>query len=189
MGTCIVFHCGASCLTTQQAVSVGLSALAVIDAEWYDLDRHTWDVKPIHYEGAALAGWVAQILFLVSTCATKTSVLLFHRRMVVGTYSRRWLFAIWAALAFLAAYFVAVLFTYCFICKPLTAYWESYNFDYDKEFTCINGNVLSPFVGALSVFTDVYAVILPCAMLARVNLDVPRRQKIGLNVIFALGLV
>lgn len=153
------------------------------------LDRHTWDVHPRLYEGAALAGFVGQILFLISTCAAKTSVLLFYRRMVVGTYSRRWVWAIWAALAFLAGYFVSILFAYCFMCQPLSAYWESYNYDYDREFTCLNGNILSPFVGALSVFTDVYAVILPCAMLARVNLDVPRRQKIGLNVIFGLGLM
>ena len=180
--------------------------MAIIDAEWYDLDRHTWvcvlyiciskksqtnsqtqDVKPSHYSGAALCGWVAQIFFLISTCATKTSVLLFYRRMVTDTYSRRWLFAVWAALAFLAGYFVCIFFAYCFICQPLSAYWESYNFDYDEEFTCINGNILSPFVGALSVFTDIYAVVLPCAMLAKVDLNVPYRQKIGLNLIFALG--
>lgn len=109
--------------------------------------------------------------------------------MVSGTYSKRWIWTIWIALAFLAGYFVSVLFTYCFMCTPLTAYWESYNYDYDREFTCLNGNVLSPLVGVLSVVTDIYAVILPCAMLTRVNLDVPRRQKIGLNVIFSLSLV
>ena len=176
-------------LTSQQSVSAGFSATAVISAEWYGLDRHTWDVRPEQYAGAALNGWIAQVLFLISTCATKTSVLLFYRRMVAGTYSKRWLFAIWAALAFLGGSFVSILFAYCFICRPLSAYWASYNFDYDQEFTCIDGNILSPFVGTLSVFTDIYAVALPCAMLARVNLDVPRRQKIGLNVIFALGLV
>lgn len=176
-------------LNWKQVVSVGLSALAIFETERFHIDRHTWDVRPIYYEGAAVCGFVAQILFLVSTCATKTSVLLFYRRMVAGTYSRKWLFWIWASLAFLGGYFVSILLVYCFICRPLPAYWESYNFGYDKPYTCINGDVLNPFIGALSVFTDVYTVILPCAMLANVNLDVPRIQKIGLNIIFALGLV
>lgn len=109
--------------------------------------------------------------------------------MVTGTYSRAWLYTIWAALAFLWAYFISILLVYCFLCRPLTAYWESYDFAYDKPYTCINGNVLNPFIGALSVFTDVYAVVIPCVMLAHVELDVPRRQRIGLNIIFALGLV
>ena len=160
-----------------------------MDTGRYDLDRHTWDVLPSHYEGAAFCGWIGQIMFLISTCATKASVLMFYRRMVAGSYSRAWLFWIWASLAFLAGYFVSILLVYCFLCQPLSSYWESYNFDYDKPYTCINGDVLNPFIGVLSVFTDIYTVVLPCAMLSQVELDVPKRQKIGLNVIFALGLV
>jgi hypothetical protein len=72
--------------------------------------------------------------------------------------------------------------TFCLICRPLSAYWESYDFSYDKEFTCIDGNVLTPVSGVLGVISDVYAVLLPCLMLRHYDLDVPRRQKIVLNV-------
>ena len=41
----------------------------------------------------------------------------------------------------------------------------------------------------LSIISDVYAVILPSIMLRHYDLDIPRRQKIGLNIIFGLGLV
>ena len=170
-------------------VSVGLTASACIDSMWYGMDVHTWDVNPNQYVGAALTGFIAQILFLCSTCATKASVLLFYRRMAKDTYSPRWRYAIYTALGFTAAYFVGVLIAYCLVCQPLDAYWLSYNFNYDEDFTCINGNVLSPLVGVLSVVSDIYAVALPCIMLYCYNLDVPRRQKIGLNIIFALGTV
>lgn len=73
------------------------------------------------------------------------------------------------------------------MCQPLSAYWESYAFNYDQPFTCINGNVLSPLVGVLSVVSDIYAVVLPCVWLHRYNLNVTRRQRIGLDVVFALG--
>ena len=118
-----------------------------------------------------------------------SQVLLFYRRMVKGSYDRRWLWAIWVALALNAIFFVALLITYCLICQPLSAYWKSYNFTYDKEFKCIDGNVLTVLTGVISVFSDLYAVILPFLMLRHYQLDVPMRQKIGLNIMFSLGLV
>lgn len=146
------------------------------------------DVPVEEYVGAALVGWIAQILFLFSTSATKASVLLFYRRMACES-SRRMMYAIYGALAFLAAYFVGVLITYCFICQPLDAYWLSYSFTYHKDFKCIDGDVLSPFVGVLSVFSDIYAVVLPCIWLQRYHLDISRRQRIGLNILFSLGTI
>jgi hypothetical protein len=109
--------------------------------------------------------------------------------MAKDTYSRRWLYAIFAALAANAAFFVASLFVFCFMCQPLSAYWESYNFSYDKEYTCLDGNILTIVAGALGVVSDVFAVLLPTLMLRHYDLDVPRRQKIGLNIIFGLGFV
>lgn len=75
----------------------------------------TWDVPPVEYAGAAFMGFIAQILFLCSTCATKASVLLFYRRMAKDTYTKTWLYATWAALAFTAGYFIGVLLAYCLV--------------------------------------------------------------------------
>ena len=88
-----------------------------------------------------------------------------------------------------AAFFIANLVTLCLICRPLSAYWKSYNYSYNREFTCIDGNVLTPISGVLSIISDLYAVVLPFLMLRHYSLEVPRRQKIGLNIIFALGTI
>lgn len=128
-------------------------------------------------------------MFIFSTCATKCSVLLFYRRMVKDTYSRSWLYAIWAALGFTGGYFLATLLALCLVCRPLSAYWESYDLNYTGTYTCINGNVLSPMVGVLSVVSDLYAVLLPFLMLRQYDLNVSRRQRIALDAIFALGLL
>jgi hypothetical protein len=141
------------------------------------------------YVGTALNGWIAQILFIISTCATKASVLMFYRRMTKDTYNRLWLYAIWGALAFTFIYFAGVLITYCLICMPLSSYWLSYDFSYDKEYHCVNGNILSPLVGALSIFSDLYATALPWAMLRSYKLDISRRQQVALNIIFSLSLI
>jgi len=133
-------------------------------------------------------GWIAQVVFLTSTCATKCSVLLFYRRIVTDTYSRKWLYAIWGTLALTVGYFVGTLLSYCLVCRPLTAYWLSYDLSYDEPYTCVNGSVLSTFVGVISVLTDLLAVLLPGLMLRQFNLDVPRRQMIALNAIFGLGV-
>jgi hypothetical protein len=109
--------------------------------------------------------------------------------MAKDSYDRRWRWAIYAALAFTFAAFVAILTTYCLLCQPLNAYWLSYDYAYDKSYTCLNGNILSPTVGAISIFSDLYATALPWAMLANYNLDVPRKQKLALNIIFGLSLI
>ena len=107
--------------------------------------------------------------------------------MVKDSFNPKWLYAVWGALGFNGGSFIGVLISLLLICTPLTAYWESFEFGYTKEYTCINGNILSPLVGALSIATDVIATVLPCAMLHYYDLQVPRGQKIGLNIIFALS--
>ncbi|KAI7464523.1 hypothetical protein KC357_g7895 [Hortaea werneckii] len=145
--------------------SCGLSIVACIDGSWYGLGRHTWDVRREWYSGAALMGWLAQVLFLTSTCCTKCSVLLFYRRMVKDT--GRWKYAIWTAIGLTAAYWAGFLLAYCLICRPLNAYWLSYNQGYDEPYQCIHGDVLTIFVGALSVISD----------------------KVALDIIFSLSIV
>ncbi len=95
------------------------------------------------FVATARNAFIAQLLFVISTCATKASILLFYRRMAKDTYDPRWRYAIWAALGFTAAYFVVVLVTYLLICQPLDAYWLSYDLHYDKPYTCLNGDIFS----------------------------------------------
>lgn len=126
---------------------------------------------------------------LVGSGATKASVLLFYRRLVVGTLARRWKLAIYFALAFHAVYLVGITLGYFLICRPLEAYWMSFDYNWNKDYTCAPAGGLNPVIGVLSVLSDVYAVGLPFVILHYYTLDVPRNQRIGLNIIFALGLL
>lgn len=75
-------------------------------------------------------------------------------------------------------------------CQPIEALWRTYEpGGYDKEYSCFDGSKLTLASGVLGTVSDVYAVALPCLMLRGYDLDVPRRQKIALNIVFALGLL
>lgn len=127
---------------------------------------------------------------LVASGATKASVLLFYRRLVAGTLDKRWRLAIYFALAFHALYVLGLTLGYVLVCRPLHAYWMSYDYSWDQPYTCSPyARAMNSVVGVLSVFSDVYAVVLPFIILRHYSLDVPRSQKIGLNIIFATGLL
>ncbi|KAK5010914.1 hypothetical protein LTR28_006946 [Elasticomyces elasticus] len=69
--------------------------------------------------------------------------------------------------------------------SPLDAYWKAFDLTYTGKYHCANTSVSNPFVGTLSVVTDIYSVVLPGILLR--NLRIPTQQKIGLNIIFGLG--
>lgn len=133
--------------------------------------------------------WILQVLMLVSSGATKASILLFYRRLVIGTVAKRWKIAIYIALVFHAINLVGVLLAYVLICRPLRAYWMKYDRHWDDNFTCAPAKALNPIIGVLSVVSDIYAVALPFTFLRHYNVDVPRSQIVGLNFIFATGLL
>ncbi|OQO13935.1 hypothetical protein B0A48_00810 [Cryoendolithus antarcticus] len=164
------------------------TAICVVFTQRAYGNRNIWDIPPDHWEKVAQCLWFGELAFLISGCCTKVSVLLFYRRLVEGTYTKAWRYAVWLAIAFTVSYtlvFVIFLFTNC---KPFDAYWKAFNPIYatTQEYTCIDTKVINILAGVFASLSDLYAVALPCIITW--NLDMPRPQKIGLNIIFSLGL-
>ena len=134
--------------------------------------------------------WLIQAFFLISIGFTKLSVLLFYRRVVSVTYSYKFIWALWIAMAFVVCNTVIFFALMCTTCKPLDAFWRMYEPNYTVDYTCTPaskqkyGSLVS---GALSVFTDWYSVMLPATLLFRMKIN--RRQKIGLIFIFGTGFL
>jgi hypothetical protein len=133
--------------------------------------------------------WIVQILFHFSTSMTKLSILMFYRRLVAGTYSRTYKWAIWVAMAFsilITFIFLAILFT---ACTPLASYWLQYDYKHPlAHYHCIpvdTRSALGKTSGVLSVVTDFYSLMLPAILLTRIQIT--KRQRIGLMVIFGVG--
>jgi len=167
--------------------SIAFTAFGILSTERYGNGTHAWDVPPKLYSRLSMCAWAAQVTFLISTGCCKCSILLFYRRLQKGTFNKRWLYCIYAALAFTAAWTIGFILTLVFSCNPTEANWESANPNYRKKYSCVNARYENLISGTLSVVSDAYAVVLPCLMLR--HFDVSKRQKFALNIIFSLGLI
>lgn len=181
----------------------GFVAVVVYSVEGGLDDRHLWDVRFERFEELALVrlqqynfltfltvtqlAWIGSFLFLVGNCLLKLSILLFYRRIQKDSYDRRWMIAVWTATAFTIAYSLAFLFALIFSCTPVQAYWKTFDFTWARQYHCRDTLSINILVGVFSVISDIYAVLLPCLMLRK--LKISRRKKIGLNAVFALGLL
>lgn len=107
--------------------------------------------------------------------------------MAAGTFNKAWRWATWSGIAFIIIYMLAFLLYLIFNCTPTDAYWKSFDITYTHKYRCVDETVMDVIVGVLSVVTDFYAVMLPAFLFWKLTL--PLRQKIGLWLIFGLGLV
>jgi hypothetical protein len=168
------------------------------------LDRHMWDVEPLKYQTVAFvspndtlvlrhginrpqSAWLGQLIFLSGTCLVRISILLFFRRMVKGTFRRRWRWSVWAAIGFTVVWTLAFCIMLLATCNPTEASWKVFDPTYEKEWTCVDTRPSSYAAGVLAVLSDCYALVLPWSMIW--PLDMPRRQKIALNLVFSFGVV
>jgi hypothetical protein len=118
------------------------------------------------------------------------SILFFYRRLVSGTYSKKWYWCVWFAIAFTIVYTVAFCIMLLFDCRPTKAYWMAFDIKYalTADYTCLkDSNVINTTAGVCAAISDLYAVALPCIITW--HHAVPRRQRVALNAIFCLGFV
>ncbi|KAM0699321.1 hypothetical protein Q7P36_001368 [Cladosporium allicinum] len=166
------------------------TAVSIIYTSYAHGDRHVWDAPPEKRTTLVLCMWLGEFSFLVCGGCTKVSILLFYRRLVTGTYSKRYKWLIWFAIAFTIAY----TFTFCVVllanCTPTSAYWMAFDFKYalTQDYQCMDTSVINAMAGVCAAISDVYSVALPCFLTWQLN-SVPKAQKIALFGIFSLGLV
>lgn len=127
---------------------------------------------------------------MYATGFVKISVLLFYRRVVDGTCSRRYKISVWIAIAFVLLY--SVVFTILLLtnCTPVSAAWLRYSLTYTKNYKCVSAATEATKTvvwGALSIFSDFYSVVLPAFILLRLKMSF--KQKLGLYSVFGLGFL
>jgi hypothetical protein len=110
-----------------------------------------------------------------------------YRRMVKGTFKRKWKWAVWAAIFFTTCYSFALCMLLVFNCSPTEAYWKSLEYGYNKKWSCAETKWVNYTAGSLALVSDFYSICLPALMLWPVQMA--RRQKLGLYSIFATGLI
>lgn len=123
----------------------------------------------------------------------KLSLLLFYRRVFTTksqtVHARRMKTAIYAVGTYVTAAYLASQFSYIFICSPICFWWDA---------AYVNVGLQSPSTGKcanlvprlmslaiINIISDFFILLLP--MLGLGSLHLPRRRKIALFFVFALG--
>jgi hypothetical protein len=140
---------------------------------------HVYDLSVADLYPDLLRGWVvAAVMYSVTMCFSKLSILLLYRRLFpISNFVKRW----WVVTAFTVAYSIGGAFASLFQCSPLTSAWSlTVKADY-----CINTEKFYTANAALNVASDIMILILPIPIVWGLNTDV--RKKVILTGLFSMG--
>ncbi|KAI9807243.1 MAG: hypothetical protein M1825_005961 [Sarcosagium campestre] len=119
------------------------------------------------------------IFYDINISLFKISILLLYRRVFVGPWIRKGsLVLIW----FLVAFTITLVGKDVFACIPLHKQWEPSVPGY-----CINLRATYYWASAIFLLTDIMVLVMPMPLVWQ--LQISKKQKIGLSLIFGLGMV
>lgn len=147
---------------------------------------HTPSVPPQEMNDSMFWWYLSQVFYKCITWPTKISILLLYRRvfLVVGNvkaYGVQFRYLVWAALALVVGCFISFQVAGIFQCTPVCRVW-----DRSVPGHCV---ALLPrlyaYAGA-NFLTDLIILLLPMPLISGMT-HLPKRQRVGLMAIFALG--
>lgn len=140
---------------------------------------------------------IIEVFYMWSTCMTKISILLFYRRLAIGKISRRFLYTIYAAIAFVIAYFITFHLTLFLHCRPFRSYWKQADIRWyfkhngsatkKADFVCSSESADLIANAITSILQDFIAVGIPMFLFWK--LRVSWKQRIALAVVFGVGIL
>ncbi|SPO04190.1 related to integral membrane protein [Cephalotrichum gorgonifer] len=144
----------------------------------YGLGKHTW-VQPKEYAIPYMKAFYSSIIiYNVALCIAKISILLQYRRIFTGTIIHQ---ITTYAIGFLCAWTVTIAFLLSLICIPVAAFWDS-----SVKGRCLNSLTVWYVMASFNLVTDILLFIMPMPMIR--SLQLPRKQKYTLVIVFSLGL-
>ncbi|KAK6526549.1 hypothetical protein TWF694_005131 [Orbilia ellipsospora] len=138
-----------------------------------------------HFAEVDLADWSTSLKYLFASIVaynfsltlTKTAILLQYLRIFT---SRGFRIAAYVMMFVVFGYATEAILTGIFNCVPVEAFWTG-----DPTAKCIPRQALWFANAGINIFTDFSIAVLPLPVIVKLNM--PRRQKIPLMMIFALG--
>jgi hypothetical protein len=128
---------------------------------------------------------------MISTSTTKISILLFYRRLTSGTVSNGFLYGVYSAIAFVAAYFIVFSINLFVGCRPFYSFWKQVDIIWNSEnqgnYHCIDEPANMTAAAIVSVIQDFIACGMPTILFWKLHL--PRKQKIAMGAIFGVGFL
>ncbi|RDI76913.1 hypothetical protein Vi05172_g13138 [Venturia inaequalis] len=128
---------------------------------------------------------VLEALYLTSTATTKISILFFYRRLSTGALSNGFIYSVYAAVAFVAVYYVIFMINLFAGCQPIEAFWLQANPFSSMKYHCFDEGANLIAAGVISVVQDFLACGMP--MILFWKLQIPLKQKFALGAILGVG--
>lgn len=127
-----------------------------------------------------LLSWVSSIFYYCIVCAAKMSILFMYKRIFsISVAFRR---QVYAVIAFVAMFWVAIVLADIFTCIPFKYSWIDST---SPAPYCANFNLFWFSTGIIETVLDVVIISLPVGMVAKLHLSM--RKRIGLGGVFLLG--
>ncbi|KAK1622227.1 integral membrane protein [Colletotrichum phormii] len=139
---------------------------------------HGWEISIEKYNIYMIDVFLAAAIYTLCGSFAKVSLLIFYFRLSPQRWFKR---AVWISLAIIAGYSIGIFIALVFACDPIAMSWDVTI----TEGTCINRPSLYIATAAANIISDLILFALPLPIV--VKLQIPRRQKIGLFFIFAVG--
>ncbi|KAK1139989.1 hypothetical protein N8T08_010985 [Aspergillus melleus] len=144
----------------------------------YGLGREAATLEPERIRSQMKALYTTIILYNSSLNLTKISMILLYRRLFP---THRYQIILHIALACVVVTGLWMVFSAVFFCIPVHAFWDP-----RAPQNCLPKSVVWCLNASIQIASDLIIVILPMPVLAQLRL--PKRQKVALIVVFALGI-
>ncbi|KAI9818943.1 MAG: hypothetical protein M1832_004111 [Thelocarpon impressellum] len=144
------------------------------------LGRHAADLTKEEYRDFLRTFWASVLVYTVCLNFTKVSILFQYLRFIVSKPIRK---ACWVIMALVMIYGIASAFMTIFLCVPVSHFWNKVLDPNGGR--CLNTLGLWFANASFNIVSDLAIFILPMRSLYMIHL--PKRQKLGLMVVFAMG--
>lgn len=149
----------------------------------YGLLTDIWNVSVRDFRMWIKLSYVEELLYSVLICGIKLAVLILYKRIFVpARQGNKWIwYTIIFVIIFNGLFYLANTFVVGFNCVPRQAIW-------DKSIPgkCVNVYAVIIGTAALNVVSDFFIIMIPTVVVWK--LQVPRKRKIELSVIFGFGV-
>ncbi|ROT36767.1 hypothetical protein SODALDRAFT_340963 [Sodiomyces alkalinus F11] len=165
-------------MVVAQVLAIGTAVAIGIESK-YGLGSHTWVQPDEHFVPYMKAFYSSIVVYNVSMCLVKISILLQYRRIFpVGMIQTITFYGI----AFLVAWAVTLCFLLPMVCMPVEKFWDA-----TIPGRCLDSLAIWYVMASINVATDFIIFAMPLPVIR--SLQLPRRQKLMLVGVFGLGLL
>ncbi|KAK3292671.1 uncharacterized protein B0H64DRAFT_234029 [Chaetomium fimeti] len=148
----------------------------------HGMGKDIWTLAPEEITEVVKYTWITQVFYAPAIMLTKITVVCFFMRVFPA---RGFQLVCWGTIAHCVLFIVSTTIAAILACVPVEAAWIAWTGT--AEAVCFNNNAFWWAHAAINIITDVWILALPIPQL--LNLQLGRRKKVYLIMMFSVGLV